>query len=91
MGSPAWLCGYFIFMLTLVTLVVVAAVFALFLAVSLRGLRRGGLGPPITMPPLTRKGRERMNRSYAKHGWAKPFDEQGRMLPASQRQRPSDS
>ena len=72
--------------------VVIVAVFAValvaFVVWIVRSFRRGGLGPPITMTPVTKRGRERMNASYQKHGWAKPFDEEGKLLPASERKRP---
>jgi hypothetical protein len=34
-----------------------------------RCFRRGGLGPPQTIAPVTKRGRERVNASYEKHGW----------------------
>jgi hypothetical protein len=69
--------------------VVIVAAFAVVLLVGVlwlaRSFRRGGLGPPMTMAPVTKAGRRRVNASYEKHGWAKPFDEEGNLLPADKR------
>jgi hypothetical protein len=52
-----------------------------------RSTRHGGSGPPILMSPLTRKRRQKVNESYARHDWPMPYDEDGRLLPASERRR----
>lgn len=57
---------------------------------TLRSYRRGGTGPMPRVLPVTRRGRERMNATWEKHGWAKPFDEQGNLLPAREREPPRD-
>lgn len=71
----------------LIALLCLAVIVALFIWV-LHSYRRGGLGPPMKMSPLTRAGRERVNRNYAEQGWAKPFDDEGNLLPARERRAP---
>jgi hypothetical protein len=74
--------------------VIVAAVavfFIAFLVWFIRRFRRGGLGPPMQMSPLTKRGRQRVNASYEKHGWAKPFDGDGNLLPARRRTIPGST
>ena len=69
-----------------VVLLVAAGVGFLAMAVYMaRSVRRGGSGPPILLSPVTRRGRQRVNASYARHGWAKPYDSEGNLLPANQR------
>jgi len=74
--------------------VIIVAIIALTMLVlvvtTLRSYRRGGTGPMPRMLPVTRRGRERMNATWEKHGWAKPFDEQGNLLPAREREPPRD-
>jgi hypothetical protein len=57
--------------------IVCAALIVGLVVYVVRSFRRGGVGPPITMPAWTRNGRERTNNSYVTHGWAEPYDEQG--------------
>lgn len=71
-----------------VIVAVIAVVFVVFAAWFLGRFRKGGLGPPIQMPALTKKGRQRTNASYEKHGWAKPYDDDGNLLPSNQRTLP---
>lgn len=66
----------------------VIVILAIFIPLALP-MRRGGYGPPLGMGgPVTRKGKERVNRSYEEHGWAKPYDDEGNLLPRSERQVP---
>ena len=72
-------------------IVAIVAVTVLVLVVTtLRSYRRGGTGPMPRVLPVTRRGRERMNATWQKHGWAKPFDEQGKLLPVREREQPRD-
>lgn len=74
-----------------VMIVAVVAVTLLGLIVTtLRSYRRGGTGPMPRVLPATRRGRARMNSTWEKHGWAKPFDQDGNLLPARERERPRD-
>lgn len=59
-----------------VVIVVGIAVFLVALVVWMASrFRRGGPGPPINVPPLTKAARRRVNRRYAEHGWKEPFDD----------------
>jgi hypothetical protein len=72
-----------------VLMVTIVGVTVLVLIVTtLRSYRRGGPMPRVL--PMTRRGRERMNATWEKHGWAKSFDEQGNLLPAREREQPRD-
>jgi hypothetical protein len=66
--------------------VLAAVVIVALVAWTIRSRRPGGLGPPMKMSPLTRAGRRRVNRTYADHGWAEPFDDDGDLLPARDRE-----
>jgi hypothetical protein len=69
-----------------VTLLVCAGLgFVGILIFMARSYRHGGSGPPILLSPLSRARRQKVNDSYAKHGWPMPYDEHGDLLPASQR------
>jgi hypothetical protein len=63
-----------------ILLAVVAVAFVAIVVWMVVRRRPGGYGPPIKLPALTRGGRERTNRSYARHGWAKPYDEDGNLI-----------
>lgn len=74
--------------LGLAVIVVVLAVVVLAIIVVTVRMYRSPYGPELMMPPATRKGKQRVNRSYAKHGWAKPFDDEGNLTPRSKRKLP---
>ncbi|MFL5336281.1 MAG: hypothetical protein ACJ8H8_24675 [Geminicoccaceae bacterium] len=70
---------------------IVAITMLVLVVTTLRSYRRGGTGPMPRVLPVTRRGRARMNATWEKHGWAKPFDEDGNLLPARERQPPPDN
>lgn len=51
------------------------ALFAVLFVLSFYRLRRGGPGPAVNWIP--RRFRQRLNRTYAEHGWQEPFDSAG--------------
>ena len=61
-----------LFVVIIVAVVVVAAV-------SFVRLRPGGPGPAVNWVPRSMRGR--MNSSYEKRGWQKPFDADGNRNP----------
>ncbi len=71
----------------MVAIVVGTVVILGIIAVMVR-MWRSPKGPEMTIDPVTRKGRERVNRSYAKHGWAKPYDADGNKIPRAERTPP---
>ncbi|MEA2623530.1 MAG: hypothetical protein QOH61_2440 [Chloroflexota bacterium] len=74
-----------------VVAVALVVVVMLVIAVTvMRGYRRGGYGPPLGVSALTRRGTDRTSRIYEEHGWAKPYDEEGRLLPVWKRELPDD-
>ena len=70
--------------------VVIAVMLLVALFAMLRGrFRRGGSGPPINVPAFTKAGRQRTNATYEKHGWAKPYDDEGNTIPTGERTPPA--
>jgi hypothetical protein len=75
--------------LSLAAIVVVTVLIILGIFLVVVRMYRSPYGPELTMFPVTRKGRERVNRSYARHGWAKPFDDEGNLIPRGKRKLPN--
>ena len=71
-----------------VVVIVAPLVIIAIIVFTARRWRRGGLGPPIKVAAVTQAARERTNASYERHGWAKPYDDDGRMLPSNERTPP---
>ena len=65
-------------------------VIALLVVVTIRSYRRGGYGTTPRVWPQSRAARTRVNDSWERHGWAKPFDEHGNLIPRPERKLPED-
>lgn len=70
---------------TWAAIVGIAVMFLLGVVVPIVRSFRKGMGPPILMSPVTRAGRRRVNRAYEKHGWPRPYDENGNLLSEGER------
>ena len=68
-----------------VIVAICVASIAFLIAYVVRSYRPGGFGPMPRVLPFTRRGRMRMNTTWDEHGWAKPFDDDGNLLPRRER------